>query len=339
MAKGIRRVFLIFSALAAAAVHARFAPDTDAVSSTAVDSNRGISAHNRTAVAPAARAWGWLASLPSLTNDDEKCQHDIQKKYNCTELACEDLKPGTATSNWDIEHGTPTSSVGRGHHRCSRVFTLMVVSNSCAHSRPHAAQRLTHTHLPPHSTSTAGYINYIEFYECTTNANTGLQFLAFVLFLSWMLFLLHLVETTTNDYFCTSLQLAVAILQLSPNVRSPAVSSRACELVDVHAKRSPLLSRASRSRAGCGGDFSGRRQCRVRRDCVNRGWVRPRRLLSVQRFNCSRTARRPLKACVLHISPVFPPPRTALTVQRSAAVCRRSGWAPPSAPAFLLQPP
>ena len=37
-------------------------------------------------------------------------------------------------------------------------------------------------------------------------------------FCSWMLYLLHLVEGTTNDYFCTSLQLAVAILQLSPNV-------------------------------------------------------------------------------------------------------------------------
>ena len=63
----------------------------------------------------------------------------------------------------------------------------------------------------------AGYINYIEFYECSAT-NGGLRFLTFVLFLAWMLFLLHLVETTTNDYFCTSLQLAVAILQLSPNV-------------------------------------------------------------------------------------------------------------------------
>ncbi len=38
------------------------------------------------------------------------------------------------------------------------------------------------------------------------------------LLIVWLLFLLHIVESTTNDYFVTSLQLAVAILKLSPNV-------------------------------------------------------------------------------------------------------------------------
>lgn len=56
----------------------------------------------------------------------------------------------------------------------------------------------------------------------------------FPLLLVWMLFLLHLVEGTTNDYFCTSLQLAVAILQLTPNVAGVtflAVGNAACDVI------------------------------------------------------------------------------------------------------------
>jgi hypothetical protein len=54
--------------------------------------------------------------------------------------------------------------------------------------------------------------------QCTL-ADTGSRFGAGLLLILWLLFLLHVVETTTNDYFVTSLQLAVAILNLSPNVR------------------------------------------------------------------------------------------------------------------------
>lgn len=54
------------------------------------------------------------------------------------------------------------------------------------------------------------------------------------MFIVWMLFLLHLVEGTTNDYFCTSLQLAVAILELTPNVAGVtflAVGNAACDVI------------------------------------------------------------------------------------------------------------
>lgn len=50
----------------------------------------------------------------------------------------------------------------------------------------------------------------------------------FALLVVWGLLLLHMVETTTNDYFCTSLQLAVAILQLSPNVRAGECNGAGC---------------------------------------------------------------------------------------------------------------
>jgi hypothetical protein len=44
----------------------------------------------------------------------------------------------------------------------------------------------------------AGYINYLSFFYCTAS-NPGLQALTFIMFLVWALFLLHVVETTTNE--------------------------------------------------------------------------------------------------------------------------------------------
>ena len=55
-----------------------------------------------------------------------------------------------------------------------------------------------------------------------------------LLLIVWVLFLLHIVETTTNDYFVTSLQVAVRILGLSPNVAGVtflAVGNAACDVI------------------------------------------------------------------------------------------------------------
>ena len=75
-----------------------------------------------------------------------------------------------------------------------------------------------HTQPQPPLSPHTGYINYIYFYECSL-PNLGARVGTMMLFVIWLLFLLHLVETTTTDYFCASLQLAVDILKLSPNVR------------------------------------------------------------------------------------------------------------------------
>lgn len=84
-----------------------------------------------------------------------------------------------------------------------------------------------------------GYFNYLEFYYCLTPqvpgaAQTVAQVFTFLLFVIWMAFLLHLVETTTSDYFCASLTLAVDALQLSPNVAGVtflAVGNAACDVI------------------------------------------------------------------------------------------------------------
>jgi len=79
----------------------------------------------------------------------------------------------------------------------------------------------------------AGYINYIYFQECIV-PNTGTRIISAFLLVLWMLFLLHIVESTTNEYFVTSLQLAVAILKLSPNVAGVtflAVGNAACDVI------------------------------------------------------------------------------------------------------------
>jgi len=79
----------------------------------------------------------------------------------------------------------------------------------------------------------AGYINYISFQECTIT-NSAARFGSGVLLIIWLLFLLHIVESTTNEYFVTSLQLAVAILNLSPNVAGVtflAVGNAACDVI------------------------------------------------------------------------------------------------------------
>jgi Ca2+/Na+ antiporter len=65
-------------------------------------------------------------------------------------------------------------------------------------------------------------------------STTATKVLASILLVVWLLFLLHIVETTTNEYFCTSLQLAVAILKLSPNVAGVtflAVGNAACDVI------------------------------------------------------------------------------------------------------------
>jgi Ca2+/Na+ antiporter len=79
----------------------------------------------------------------------------------------------------------------------------------------------------------AGYINYIFFQECIV-PDTGTRIISALLLVLWMLFLLHIVESTTNEYFVTSLQLAVAILKLSPNVAGVtflAVGNAACDVI------------------------------------------------------------------------------------------------------------
>jgi hypothetical protein len=49
----------------------------------------------------------------------------------------------------------------------------------------------------------AGYINYLDFFFCDA-PNLGAQIFAFLLLLLWMAFLLHLVETTTNECVASS---------------------------------------------------------------------------------------------------------------------------------------
>jgi hypothetical protein len=83
---------------------------------------------------------------------------------------------------------------------------------------PSTALLLRTSHCVLLLSARAGYINYIRFQECIVSSS-ALRFFSGLLLIVWMLFLLHVVETTTNDYFVTSLQLAVAILNLSPNVR------------------------------------------------------------------------------------------------------------------------
>jgi hypothetical protein len=55
---------------------------------------------------------------------------------------------------------------------------------------PHALPAVSYPHT--------GYVNYLDFFYCTAN-NDGLKALTFILFLVWALFLLHVVETTTNE--------------------------------------------------------------------------------------------------------------------------------------------
>ena len=66
-------------------------------------------------------------------------------------------------------------------------------------------------------TFSSGYINYIYFQQCLVPTD-ALRWPSALLLVLWILFLLHIVESTTNEYFVSSLQLAVAILKLSPNV-------------------------------------------------------------------------------------------------------------------------
>ena len=75
----------------------------------------------------------------------------------------------------------------------------------------------------------AGYVNYLEFYYCTLpgpvegpGTVTAARVALFAGLLVWLFFLLHLIETTVNDYFCAALTLAVDWLQLSPNVAGVA---------------------------------------------------------------------------------------------------------------------
>jgi hypothetical protein len=69
-------------------------------------------------------------------NDESACGVSVQQKFNCSEVACEDLVPG--------------------------------------------------------------YINYIDFFYCDA-PNVGARIFAFLLLLLWGVFLLHLVESTTNE--------------------------------------------------------------------------------------------------------------------------------------------
>ena len=58
-----------------------------------------------------------------------------------------------------------------------------------------------------------GYFNYLDFIYCvasdirvkTQTSDVSRAFTCIMLAI-WMLFLLHIIETTTNDYFVTSLQ-------------------------------------------------------------------------------------------------------------------------------------
>lgn len=79
----------------------------------------------------------------------------------------------------------------------------------------------------------AGYINYIYFQKCIVPQGAA-QVFSGLLLVVWMLFLLHCVETTTDHYFCASLQVVVRILNLSPNVAGVtflAVGNAACDVI------------------------------------------------------------------------------------------------------------
>ena len=101
---------------------------------------------------------------------------------------------------------------------------------ACPHLRTAAAASPSHPRT--FARARAGYFNYIRFQECLAPAAARVP--AGILLVVWMLFLLHCVESTTNEYFVTSLQLAVAILHLSPNVAGVtflAVGNAACDVI------------------------------------------------------------------------------------------------------------
>ena len=93
-------------------------------------------------------------------HDSDSCGAKLQQQFNCSEYDCLDRVAGE----------------------------LLCVSNLRSW-RLAAFLSILH----------AGYVNYLDFFYCGTGGNGGLQFLVFVLFLVWALFLLHVVETTTNE--------------------------------------------------------------------------------------------------------------------------------------------
>lgn len=87
--------------------------------------------------------------------------------------------------------------------------------------------------MPGCADKVAGYFNYLDLLYCRIGA-LGPRVAVCLVMLLWVAFLLHIVESTTNDYFVTSLQLAVSILRLSPNIAGVtflAVGNAACDVI------------------------------------------------------------------------------------------------------------
>jgi hypothetical protein len=135
-----------------------------------------------------------------IYEEEDSCALTLQRKFNCTEEACADLVPGTlypsllvlCNISYHVVLGSSDLNIALCMHGYS-LRTAALHSSVCpmrAHSRGIPAYTVI---------SIAGYINYLDFFYCTAN-NIGLQILTFLLFLLWMAFLLHLVETTTNEY-------------------------------------------------------------------------------------------------------------------------------------------
>jgi hypothetical protein len=83
------------------------------------------------------------------------------------------------------------------------------------------------------SDKVTGYFNYLDLLYCQLDA-VGARVAVCIVMLVWVFFLLHLVESTTNYYFVTSLQLTVNILKLSPNIAGVtflAVGNAACDVI------------------------------------------------------------------------------------------------------------
>lgn len=78
-----------------------------------------------------------------------------------------------------------------------------------------------------------GYFNYLDVLYCQIDA-VGARVALCILMLVWVFFLLHIVETTTDSYFVTSLQATVNMLKLSPNIAGVtflAVGNAACDVI------------------------------------------------------------------------------------------------------------
>ena len=83
------------------------------------------------------------------------------------------------------------------------------------------------------SDKVTGYFNYLDLLYCQIDA-LGARVAVCIVMLVWVFFLLHIVESTTNFYFVTSLQLTVNILKLSPNIAGVtflAVGNAACDVI------------------------------------------------------------------------------------------------------------